>query len=339
MTNKAAENGVSYLNTFNPISGFFGGGDKVPQWAYSIFPDDPDLSHLIFKSGACALLAAGVVGGIRALKHFDNVSEMSEDDGFTPALKSQVSTTFEFPLGQKKSASEDGEAPTFYHGTGDPDVGYYESTASAANILGMALPVGATLLAATLAYKGVDEWASERRNRILDESLRAKSQTVKQLIQARARIAKANISDAEVADATSAINNNDAYVKTAALHKKALFDDFFKGFTTNEKPQGQIAQSTLQAYGFLAATLLAVSAIGGYSYFSATDKNNLRYKALKKGLKQYARNKSNLQPITIIPEDAAEYFKAIDGDIQPATVRQEPTTDPDDLNKPISITL
>lgn len=343
MSEKKA-NEVSYLNTLNPFSGFFGGGDKVPQWAYSIVPNDPGMSHLIFKSGACALLAAGLFGGARAIKHLNTVADMADKDNPAGKLKSQISTTFDMDLQdkQKKEAAEKEAPAAYYHGTGEAGSGYYQTTISPSNILGLALPIGATLLAASLAYKGVDSFAAKRRNRILDDAIAGKSQAVKKLMQTRARIAKGNISNAEIQDATKAINNEDIYIKNAALNKKALFkglEDWLNGFRTNETAQGQLAQSALQGYGLLAAAILATSAVGAYAYASKNDKNNIRFKALQKGLKEYTKAKAGLQPVTIIPGSAKEYFSTIDGDTKAPTVRQEPTVDPDALNKPISVTL
>lgn len=353
MAEKKAADPVSYLNTFNPFSGFFGGGDKVPQWAYSIVPNDPDMSHLLFKSGACALLAAGIVGGARAIKHLNTVSEMADKDNPAGKLKSQISTTFEMPLKQTKKAWQNGdsgksggssETPAYYHGTGEPGAGgHYQSTFSWANALGMALPVGATLLAATLAYKGVDSLVATRRNRILDDAIKGKGDAIKSLMQTRARIAKGNITEQELQEANAAVNNEDIYIKNASVDKKAgIFDGikkFIDGFSTNETVHGQVAQSAWQTYGLLAASLLVLSAAGGYAYYSKADKNNIRFKALQKGLKEYAKNKAGLQPVTIVPEGAADYFGEIDGQEKPVTVRQEPTVDPDALNKPISVTL
>lgn len=343
MSEKKA-NEVSYLNTLNPFSGFFGGGDKVPQWAYSIVPNDPGMSHLIFKSGACALLAAGLFGGARAIKHLNTVSDMADKDNPAGKLKSQISTTFDMDLQnkQKKEAASKEAPAAYYHGTGEPGSGYYQTTISPSNILGLALPIGATLLAASLAYKGVDSYAATRRNRILDDAIEGKSKAVKKLMQTRARIAKGTISDAEIKGATKAINNEDIYIKNAALNKKALFkgvEDFFRGLGTNETTQGQLAQSALQGYGLLAAAILATSAVGAYAYASQNDKNNIRFKALQKGLKEYTKAKAGLQPVTIVPGSAKEYFSAIDGNAKAPTVRQEPTVDPDALNKPISVTL
>lgn len=343
MSEKKA-NEVSYLNTLNPFSGFFGGGDKVPQWAYSIVPNDPGMSHLIFKSGACALLAAGLFGGARAIKHLSTVADMAEKDNPAGKLKSQISTTFDMDLQgqQKKEATEKSTPAAYYHGTGDDAFGHYQNTVSASNILGLALPIGATLLAASLAYKGVDSVAASRRNRILDDAIAGKSKAVKSLMQTRARIAKGNLSEADLREASKAINNEDIYIKNASVNKKAVFDwftDWVNGFSTNEATQGQIAQSALQGYGLLAAAILATSAAGAYAYTSRNDKNNIRFKALQKGLKEYTKAKAGLQPITIVPGGAKEYFSAIDGDAKAPTVRQEPTVDPDALNKPISVTL
>jgi hypothetical protein len=235
-------------------------------------------------------------------------------------------------------ASEERVIP--YHGTDTQ--GHFITNFSWENALGMSLPIGATLLAATLAYKGVDNLAAKRRNAILDKAIANKGNAVKSLMQTRARIAKGTITEEEVMQANQAVNNDDIYIKTAAMDKTAFFDAFrswWNGLSDNKSVSGQVVQSTWQTYGLLAAALLAVSAGGAYAYYSKNDKNNIRFKALQKGLKEYAKNKAGLQPVTIIPDGAQDYFQQIDGDKKPATVREEPTVDPDALNKPISVTL
>ena len=71
----------------------------------------------------------------------------------------------------------------------------------------------------------------------------------------------------------------------------------------------------------------------------AANPANIKYKAIKKGLREYAKNKAAGTPLTIVPTDADAYFKQIAGDdeTQEAPVRQQPELP--EANKPISITL
>jgi hypothetical protein len=113
------------------------------------------------------------------------------------------------------------------------------------------------------------------------------------------------------------------YTKAASQNKEALI------------PQ------SVQLFGALTSAVILASAIGSYAYTSAGDENNLKYKAYKKALKEYAKNKSGITPITVAPKDAPSYFAAIDaaGQKQAPTVRQQPSYDADALNKPISISI
>jgi hypothetical protein len=119
-------------------------------------------------------------------------------------------------------------------------------------------------------------------------------------------------------------------------------------------------------FSTLAALALLTSWYGAHTYFSATNENNIRFTAFKKGLNEYAKTKALATPITTLPADAQEYFKAIDEGVpatsdgtpvesaptvQPeipqspsieaskAVMRTAPTVLDDDMNKPISVTI
>ena len=84
----------SYLSTLNPISSVTGGIDKVPEWYVKLFPKTKgglQAAHQTFKAGAVGLLAAGLVGGYRALKHYDEMEELEEADRPSKDLASQHS--------------------------------------------------------------------------------------------------------------------------------------------------------------------------------------------------------------------------------------------------------
>ena len=86
---------------------------------------------------------------------------------------------------------------------------------------------------------------------------------------------------------------------------------------------------------------MLASAIGSYAYTSASDENNIKYKAYKKALREYAKNKSGMTPITVAPKDAPAYFASIDAarEQKPDTPRGLPSYDADALNKPISVSF
>ena len=304
----------SYLNTLNPISGVTGGVDKVPGWWANMFPGSDAgrrAAHLTFKSSAVALLAAALVGGYRTMKHYAEMEDLEDADRPGKDLASQLSTTFEGDLsGERKKASVDNrvKAPAAF---------------TVNNALGTTLPMGAALLSAALMYKAVDDHFDAQRNKALSESITAKEDAIKQLITARAQIAKGADKPKAVDKATTVLDNDDIYVKDAALHKEALIG------------QG------VQAFGTLTAAVILASAIGAYAYTSASDKSNLQYKAYKKALKDYAKAKSGITPITVAPSDAANYFTAIDAAAKDkkTTAREQPAYNPDNLNQPISVSF
>ena len=71
----------------------------------------------------------------------------------------------------------------------------------------------------------------------------------------------------------------------------------------------------------------------------ATDENNIKYKAMEKGLKEYAKQKANMNTVNMLPTDAGDYFESLDNGAPKETVRTAREIDTDEMNKPISISL
>lgn len=379
----------SYLNTVNPFSNFFGLTDKVPGWWMDMFPKgDERAAYMTFKTGACALLAAGLFGGYRVIRHLDRVSDMAEADNPAGKLRSQLSTTFSGKMapdsrfliknrkaigkkrrtnqdprfadlgelnvdnptdefakvasGEEKAADKPAETPA----APAPQPGQLQlPILSWPNAFSMALPLGASILAASLAYKGVDEIAGARRNRLLDKSLKAKSEAVKALMTARARIAKGNATPQEIDEANAAISNEDIYMKQASLAKAAQQGTKERITDSAANTARTLLTSSVATTGLLASLMVMASALGSYEYFKSSNENNIRYKAMKKGLKEYAKQKTSLTPISTVPTDTSEYFRHIDeapeGEekTRVAAIKNLPEIDSSGLNKPISITL
>jgi hypothetical protein len=283
-----------------------GGGDKYPEFVANMFPNNPRAAWLTSKAGAVALLAAAIAGGVRGVQHLNRVADMRDEDDPGQKLDSQLSTTFNVPLG--KHAAEDIPKQM----TLMPDA------VSLKTITNTAVPVGATLLAAALAWKGMDTFADNRRNKLLTDAIAAKSNTMRDLMQTRARIAKGTISDADISKALGRVDDESNYVKTAA----EKYPNVRRGWT---------------GLGLLVLALAGASATGAYKYFSASDPGNIQYKAIKSGLQEYARNKTGMTPITTIPQDAGSYFKSIDEGAKPKSVRE--MNEKEDTHRPISVTL
>ena len=320
----------SYWNTINPFSGITGGVDKVPGWYRKLFPEGEfgdHASHITFKTGAVSLLAAGLVGNYRVLKHYGEMEDLEDADRPGKNLASQLSTTFAGALGSSKKRKATKKASL--EKSADPkDVGNSRvdlpDPTSMVNMLGTAVPLGAALLAAATTYHLTDKYFDKQRSDALDKSIASKDKAIKDLIAARARIAKGTETKSDV----GLVMHDGApssYVKKATVTKK--------GFTTEQ---------LTQSFGLLTAATVLASAIGSYAYTAAGDENNLKYKAYKQALKEYAKNKSGITPITIVPSDSQRYFSSIDNDKnseRKKTPRDQPAIDTDDLNKPISITI
>lgn len=360
----------SYLNTFNPLSQLFGGVDRLPDWYVNMFPNTEGgqrAAHLTFHTGAAALLTAALVGGSRAIGHYSRMSELAKSDNPADKLVSNISTTFEGEMGHKKGQKKAATRNNTYDPTdtlGLPD------TFSAANVFNTAIPLSAAVLAAALTYRKVDDYYDKKRNKALDESIAAKENAIKQIMTARARVAKANATNGEVNSALKAVNNDELYVKSAgvmdsignALDTVADYTvrPIQKGWNQFTNAANNAARTGVQGMGLLSSLVVLASAIGMYEYAGSRDENNVRYKALKKGLEEYTKNKSGYTPITIVPTDAKKYFDSIDNAGKapaakakapaaavlaaattpaPLSARQEPAALIEDYNKPISITL
>ena len=318
----------SWFNTFNPLSQIFGQTDRLPSWWVNMFPNSTGgqrAAHITFKVGADAALAAGLVALWRGLTHVNRMSELAKSDNPAKGMKSQLSTTFAGSLNpeQKKKAAV------------EPDTLPKPDAISSANVMSSALPIGAVILATSAAYRAADRYLDSRRNKALDKAIKQKGDVLKQLIKTRSRVAKGNASDAEVRRVLNRTDDEDLYVKQAAMQKQA-FD------------LADVFRSGVGGFAALSCLLLGASAIGSYYYFRKADENNVRYRAMKKGLKEYARTKSGFTPVAIIPSKARQFFADID-EANPkkqkktapvvSSVRQEKPVLTETYNKPISLTL
>lgn len=330
-----ASNQGSWWNTAFPLSQTFQLTDRIPEGWVNMFPNTEGgqrAAHITFKAGFDALLAAGLIALYRGMNHVGRMAELAKSDNPAKGMKSQLSTTFAGSLNpeQKKTAASKVDPNTL----SQPDV------FSAGNALSAAVPIGAVLLATSLAYRATDNYLDSKRNDALDEAISKKENVLKRLIKTRSRLAKGNASDSEVRRALSGMTNEDLYVKQATQQKQADFLDIFR----------DPARMTVGGFSALSCLLLGAAAVGSYYYFSKADENNVRYRAMKKGLKEYARVKSGFTPVAIIPTKSRKFFADIDEEpvekkrkqeAAPVmeSVRQEQPVLTDTYNKPISLTL
>lgn len=318
--------GGSYVNTAIPVSQIFGLTDRIPEGWVKMFPNTEGgqrAAHITFKAGFDALLAAGLIALYRGLNHVNRMSELAKSDNPAKGMKSQLSTTFAGSLNPEQTKTASGgalETPESF---------------SLANTAASAIPLGAVILATSLAYRATDDYFDSKRNKALDDAIANKENVLKRLIKTRSRLAKGNASDSEVYKALGGMKNEDVYVKQANW-----FDDI-----------GDYFRGTVGGLGTLSCLILGAAAVGSYAYFSKADENNIRYRAMKKGLGEYARVKSGFTPVAIIPTKGRKFFAEIDQEA-PAkkkkteeaapvveSVRDEQPVLTDTYNKPISLTL
>jgi hypothetical protein len=341
----------SWLNTANPFSQTLGQTDRIPAWwVNNMFPHSEAgqrAAHITFKAGFDALLAAGLIALYRGINHVGRMADLAKSDNPAHGMKSQLSTTFAGSLDpekQKKAASLIKAAAAYKyaaHELAQPAI------FSAGNALGSAVPIGAVILATSLAYRMTDNYLDKKRNDTLDAAISNKENALKRLIKTRSRLAKGNATDAEVRGALGGTKSDDLYVKQASQDKQAIwpFDAIQEG-----------ARMTASGFSALSCLILGAAAIGSYYYFSKADENNIRYRAMQKGLKEYARVKSGYTPVAIIPTKSRKFFADIDQESTapkkqkteapvetsaPAatSVREEQPVLTDVYNKPISLTL
>lgn len=328
----------SWFNTFNPLSQVFQKTDRLPSWwVNNMFPNTSAgrrAAHITFKAGADALLAAGLIAVWRGLSHVNRMSELAKSDNPAKGMESQLSTTFAGSLDPEKQKKEAAA-------NGDPNTLPQPAVFSAGNALSAAIPIGAILLATSMAYKATDNYLDSERNQALGTAIKNKENILKRLIKTRSRLAKGNASDSEVRRALNSMNNDDLYVKQASW-----FSDLFDS--------GRSAvRGSVGGFSALSCLVLGAAAIGSYYYFSKADENNTRYRAMKKGLKEYSRVKSGFTPVAIIPTKSRKFFAEIDEE-EPQTKKKKetealpaPATNArseqpmltETYNKPISLTL
>ena len=278
---------MSWAQLFNPFSQMMGGGDRYPEFMASMFPGKPRAAWLVSKIGAVGLLAAAIAGTTRGIQHIVRVSDMADEDDPAKKMRSEIGTTFNVPLAPPKMKKTSAAQSVLMPGS----LGLTENT------INNALPIGAFILAGSLAWGLTDKLADKRRNRILTEANKGKSDTVRRLIQLRARIAKGLATDDEIEKTLASVNDEDNYIKTAAQ---------------NIEDPHPFTRKVTTGLGLLLAGLGLVSAAAAYRYFRASDPDNLRYKAMKRGLRDYARNKSFGMPISVVPNDSAEFFASLE---------------------------
>lgn len=304
----------SWFQLFNPLSQVIGDTpDRVPTWTSQLPFGSDSAKYLALKTGACALLAAAVVGGGRLLQHINSIGKLREKDAPGRNLASDLN--YSYALGtdtkqKKRNRFEESAAGAVTDLVSDGAKAITKSAGVVEESLPAVLPLGAMLIASGLAYKSVDGWANARKDRILSKRIDGKNRYLKQLIVARAQNAKSPLTQEELNVATTRpdFEAEPLQAKQGSLQKCSLEDNREHGVQAG--------------IGLAAAALLAASAIASYKYAEATDPENLKFRAYKKGLHEYAAQRGKSVPLTVVPENSG-LFDKIDSR---ASAKQQPPT-------------
>lgn len=331
---KGEDPNASYWSTFNPFSQLLTTNpkDRVPEWWDKYVPiSDPDTRYLAWKAAALSLLTAGVIGGGRLLLHMGKVDNVRKNDAPGHQLESQLNASFEMrdavppaPIAKAKNVKSEDD---------DEEEDGNEKVASqrkqSTDWTGLAIPGAIALLAGALTYAGVDAWADQRKGEILKKRTEGKSNYLKNLIVARGRNARGTLTPEEL-EAT--LNRPDFEGQAEQLKQGSLE----KGAADNW------SETIWPAVGLVASALFAVTAYGSYKYHEANNINNIKYKAYKKGLEEYAAMRSQSNPLTVGTANS-NLFHRIDANApaepksKAAPVQTELLLD--DRHTPISITI
>jgi len=324
---------ASYWSTFNPFSQLSTSNpvDRVPEWWDKYIPiSDRDTRYLAWKATALSLLAASIVGGGRLLLHMGKVDDVRKNDAPGHQLKSQLNTAFEVrdavpnvPNKQKanRMVAEDYEQ-------GDEKIASLQKHAT--DWKGVAIPGGIALIAASLAYAATDSWADKRKGEILKKRIEGKNNYMKNLVVARGRNARGVLTPEEMAEALSRpdFEGQAEQVKQASVNKTAVdhWTDVF-----------------WPAAGLIGAVIFATTAYGSYKYHEANNINNIKYKAYKKGLEEYAAMRSQSNPLTVGTANSNMFDRIDRDDAQAAPERKEKPRQAEllleDRHTPVSVTI
>ena len=282
-TAKGQDPNASYWSTFNPFSQFSSSNpvDRIPEWLDKLPVNiSRDTKYLIWKATALSLLATAIVGGGRLLLHTDKVNKVRKNDAPGHKLNSQLNASFEMSDTPKTWMPKNPEECTDDSGNTE------EQIKTAADWWGAAIPGGIAVIVGALAYAATDAWADKRKGEILKKRMEGKSNYLKDLIVARGQNARGTLTPDEYSKALLRpdFEENGVQYKEGALNKRAV---------------DKWTDSIPLFLGTIGAALFAVTAYGSYKYHEANNPNNIRYRAYKKGLEEYAAIRSRSNPLTI----------------------------------------
>ena len=331
----------SKVAPFIPGSAAAGVDMYVPDWISSMFPgtysSDPETRNSAYRKATIAtntagavLLAAGLVAGVRGISgilHRAKALGLNQDNPAKGRM-SDLDTMYKFEpgiaadFGKKASSTWTLDAPNSFTPSG---AAYY--------ILAAGLPMLGAIGAGALMNSRISKLVGDstidrvRRKRDRREGLRD------DLIFARAANARGKLDRKQLKELNDRVK---AEGMDTVAEAGMMLDSMPKSAGVNSKVG--LAYSVL---GLSAATVLAASALGSYAYTESRDPKNVKFRAIKKGLKEYAKTKSGMAPIVIGGAAGGSPFDVLDADAEtPVPPREAPEVPADaPSSKTISVTL
>lgn len=267
--------------TLNPFSKVFGGNDPqyVPKFLINSaksFNDSPDwtqnkaakLAHVFSKIVGGGAAAATVFAALRLGAHsmdMDKINLAGKTAG-QDLQKQYVKPTAPLLLPQD---TQDKTIEMNKNAVWDP---YSAALAT--------IPPAVALISAATAFKKADQFADRRQQKELNKNIASTIQDINQL-------GMSNIKKVRGAQKPKQSKKQQSQAKTQKPEQKV---------------QKQASEAIPAAASFLALLAAAASMAIGFNVQRAYDPDTIKYKALKKGIKQYNKIKSterlfNTQPI------------------------------------------
>jgi len=293
---------ASWLSTLlNPVPTVIPTTDKYSTWLadkankYLGTKENPGRGQFLAYMGNKALLqglmAFAAVYGLRRMRNAVKKDDPSDE------VDNQLDSTYEQKM--NKDAAESVEAAAQVPQQSIGVVGR-PGPGSAENFAASVVPALVLLSSAAYGWSRAGKDMKANNRAYLKDRLKAQEEEFNRLLSTRAMIAKGTATREQVEEALG---------KSASLDKKAF------------------GTPLVGALMLLGAAIYTGSAIASYKYFSKADPNNLKLKAMEKGLSEYAKVRSDMTPVSIVPTDSDEFFRNIDeGD---ASAKEQQETSPE----------
>ena len=308
----------SWARLFTPWSALTEGDpDRYPAFMKGVTSSEWG-DWMLSKIGAQLLLGFAVAGGVRGARKF--LRGLGENDKEDPTyhMHQQMSGVLEPDVALDKEASEKS-------GSG---VVYDSNAASWGPTKELALPLLALATGAFAGWTFAGDEINDARLTDVKEMVADKHSKLWQLVQARAKLARGNLTEDEYKKLSASPAAAGSIIKMGGLSKRAESDDLkaLRQQPTNRRSNTEAAGQVISTgVGMLLLAVAALSTIGSYTYFSASSDANRNYKSIKKGITNYARQRALKRPVTVNYQGLDAFANNIEGKKpQPAEVLSAP---------------